>query len=262
MLRGLIAMMCAFGLISQAEAVKPKEGKQPRRLLYVVQTKGYHHASTETSLAAITTLGRKSGVFTTAITDDASIITAELLKKFDAVMFFTTGELPMDDSQKKALMDFIKSGKGFIGIHCATDTFYKWPEFGEMLGGYFAGHPWHQEVTINIEDPHFPGMNFLGKSFRFKEEIYQYRNWSRDKVHVLLSLDNNSVDINRGKRADKDYAIAWCKKHGKGRVLFNGMGHEPQAWNDPRFQRMLLDGIRWAMGDLPDRVPIEAPSEK
>ncbi len=261
MLRGLIAVMCALGLVSQAGAAKPNEGKQPRRLLYVVQTKGYHHASTETSLAVVSTLGRKSGAFTTTITDDASIITAELLKKFDAVMFFTTGELPMDDSQKKALMDFIKSGKGFIGVHCATDTFYKWPEYGEMLGGYFAGHPWHQEVTINIEDPHFPGLNSLGKSFRFKEEVYQYRNWSRDKVHVLLSLDNNSVDINRGKRADKDYAMAWCKKHGKGRVLFNGMGHEPQAWNDLRFQKMFLEGIRWAMGDLPGRVPIEAPSK-
>jgi type 1 glutamine amidotransferase len=261
MLKGLIGMMCAFGLIAQAEAAVPKQPQPPRRLLYVVQTKGYHHASTETSLAVITTLGRETGFFTTTITDDASIITADLLKKFDAVMFFTTGELPMDASQKKAFMDFIKSGKGFIGIHCATDTFYRWPEYGEMIGGYFAGHPWHQDVTINIEDPHFPGMNFLGKSFRFGEEVYQYKNWSRSKVHVLLSLDNSSVDISKGNRADKDYAIAWCKRHGRGRVLFNGLGHRPEAWNDPRLQKMLLDGIRWAMGDLPDRVPTEEPGK-
>jgi type 1 glutamine amidotransferase len=259
MLKKLLVATCILALA--APVVAAEQAKQPRRLLYVVQTKGYHHASTETSLAVITTLGRKSGAFTTTITDDASIIDADFLKDYDAVMFFTSGELPMDASHKKALMDFIKSGRGFIGVHAATDTFNRWPEYGEMVGGYFDGHPWHQEVTINIEDPNFPGMNFLGKSFRFAEEVYQYRNWDRDKVHVLLSLDNNSVDISKGKRADKDYAMAWCKKYGRGRVLFNGLGHRPEAWNDPRFQRMLLDGIRWAMGDLPDRVPIEEPKK-
>jgi len=259
MMKGLIALLCALAVIGQVAAAE--QAKQPRRLLYVVQTKGFHHASTETSLAVVTTLGRTSGAFTTTITDDASIIDADFLKDYDAVMFFTSGELPMDASQKKAFLDFIKSGKGFIGIHAATDTFKRWPEFGELIGGYFDGHPWTQVVTVNVEDQHFPGMNFLGKSFRFTEEVYQYKNWSRDKVHVLMSLDNSSVDISKGKRADKDYAMGWCKKYGKGRALFNGLGHRPEAWNDPRFQRMLLDGIRWAMGDLPDRVPIEKPKK-
>ena len=259
MLKGFIAMMCALCLIGHADSAE--RAKQPRRLLYVVQTKGYHHASTEPSIPAVMTLGRTSGAFTTTVTDDASVITADMLKDYDAVMFFTSGKLPMDEPQKKALMDFIKSGKGFIGIHSATDTFNDWPEYGEMIGGYFDGHPWSQEVTVRVEDPRFPGMNFLGKSFPFKEEVYQYRNWSRDKVHVLLSMDNSSVDISRGKRADKDYAMAWCKKHGRGRVLFNGLGHMPEAWKDPRLLKMMFDGIRWAMGDLPDRVPIEEPSK-
>jgi len=264
MLKGLIAVMCVFMVIGQApvaESPGPSVARNPRRLLYVVQTKGFHHASTEPSIPAVMTLGRNSRAFTTTVTDDASIITAELLKNYDAVMFFTTGELPMDESQKKALLDFIRSGKGFIGIHCATDTFHRWPEYGEMIGGYFESHPWTHEVTIIVEDPNFPGMNFLGKSFRFKEEVYQYRNWSRRRVHVLLSLDNSSVDISKGKRPDKDYAIAWCKRYGNGRVLFNGLGHFPEAWSDPRFERMILDGIRWAMGDLPDRVPIEKPAK-
>lgn len=254
-MRGFAAMLCMFMVF--AGIAGAQQARQPRRLLFVVETGGFHHDSTETAIPVIMTLGRTSKAFTTTVTNDASVIDADLLRNYDAVMFFTSGELPMNPVQKNALMDFIKSGKGFIGVHSATDTLYKWPEYGEMLGGYFDGHPWSQEVTINVEDPNFPGMNFLGKSFRFKEEVYQYRNWSRDKVHVLLSMDNNSVDVNRGKRADKDYAMAWSKKHGKGRVLFNGLGHYPEMWNDPRFQRMLLDGIRWAMGDLPDRVPTE-----
>jgi hypothetical protein len=259
MVKRLILAVCILCLVAQ---VATAEGpKQPRRLLFVVQTKGFHHSSTEPSIPWVMILGRESGAFTTTVTDDASIITADLLKNYDAVMFFTTGELPMDDIQKMALLNFIRSGKGFIGIHCASDTFYRWPDYGKMIGGYFDGHPWTQEVIINVEDPNFPGMNFLGKSFRFKEEVYQYKNWSRDKVHVLLSLDNSSVDVSKGKRADKDYAMAWCKKYGNGRVLFNGLGHMDEAWSDPRFQRMILDGIRWAMGDLPDRVPIEQPSK-
>ena len=256
MLRALIITLCIVGLVGQVASAK---AAQPRKLLFVVQTRGFHHDSTESAVPEIMTLGRKTKAFTTTVTDDATILTADFLRNFDAVMFFTSGELPMNDSQKKALLDYIKSGKGFIGIHSASDTFYKWPEYGEMVGGYFDGHPWTQEVTVNVEDTSFPGMNFLGKSFRFKEEVYQYRNWSRDKVHVLLSMDNSSVDVSRGKRADKDYAMAWCKSYGKGRVLFNGLGHMPEAWKDPRFQRMMLDGIRWAMGDLPNRVPVEEP---
>lgn len=258
MLKGLIAAVCVLCMAVQAFSAEPAK---ERRLLFVVQTKGFHHNSTESAIPEIMTLGRKTKAFTTTVTDDASIITEDLLRNFDAVMFFTSGELPMDASQKKALMDFIKSGKGFIGIHSASDTFYRWPEYGEMIGGYFDGHPWTQEVTVIVEDPQFPGMNSLGKSFPFKEEVYQYKNWSRDKVHVLLRMDNDSVDVSRGKRADKDYAMAWCKRHGRGRVLFNGLGHMPEAWRDPRFQRMMLDGIRWAMGDLPDRVKIEEPSK-
>ena len=81
-------------------------------------------------------------------------------------MFYTTGELPISEEGKKALLDFIKRGKGFVGIHSATDTFYKWPEYGEMIGGYFDGHPWHTDVTVRVEDRTFPATAHLGESFR------------------------------------------------------------------------------------------------
>ena len=79
---------------------------------------------------------------------------------FDALLFFTTGELAWTDQQKKDFLSFIHDdGKGFIGVHTATDTFYTWPEYGEMTGGYFKEHPWGIfEAPVIVEDSKFPGI--------------------------------------------------------------------------------------------------------
>jgi type 1 glutamine amidotransferase len=166
------------------------------------------------------------------------------------VVFYTTGELPMSDEQKAALMDFVRGGKGFAGIHSATDTFYKWADYGSMIGGYFNDHPWHQEVTVRVEDRAHPATKHLPASFTLNDEIYQFRNWSRDDVHVLLSVDPASVDLTKPnvKRTDKDFALAWTKTVGKGRAFYTALGHEPAVWRDERFQQHLVGGISWAIG--------------
>jgi type 1 glutamine amidotransferase len=183
------------------------------------------------------------------VTDDVSQINAENLKKYDAVMFYTTGELPMSDEQKKAFLDFIRRGKGFIGVHSATDTFYKWPEYGELIGGYFDQHPWNREVRIKVEDRDHPATRHLGENFTIADEIYQFKDWSRDKVHVLLSLDASSVDLTAKNvhRTDKDFAVAWTDTFGKGRMFYTSLGHRPEVWQDKRFQDHLVGGILWAM---------------
>ncbi len=148
-------------------------------------------------------------------------------------------------------MTFIKSGKGFIGIHSATDTFYKWAEYGEMIGGYFDQHPWHQEVAVKVEDQKHPATKHLGASFRITDEIYQHKNFSRQNVHVLLSLDASSVDLTKPNvhRTDKDFALAWMRNFGKGRVFYTALGHRPEVWNDERFQKLLIGAVKWATGD-------------
>ena len=112
-------------------------------------------------------------------------------------MFYTTGELPFTDEEKSALVDFLKSGHGFVGVHSATDTLYEWGVYHQIIGGYFNNHPWHQLVTVNVVDPNSKLVSFLGKSFQITDEIYQIGDFRADDSHVLLALDPTSVDLKK-----------------------------------------------------------------
>src|SRR5262249_54295455 len=160
------------------------------------------------------------------------MITRDNLSRFDAVAFYTSGELPMNDDQKAALLDFVRNGKGFVGIHSATDTFYTWPDYGRLIGAIFAAHPWHQDGTIRGEDQSHPATRSLPSPWRVNDEIYQFRNWSRADVHVLLSLDTASVDLHAEdvRRSDGDFALTWTRSEGRGRVFYTALGHEAGVW--------------------------------
>ena len=183
-------------------------------------------------------------------TKDLAFLYPEELKKYDGVVFYTTGELPIGDAEKANLLAWIKSGKGFIGIHCATDTFYKWADYGDMIGGYFNEHPWHQEVKIKVEDPNTPATKGLPNPWVLNDEIYQFKNWDRSKLHVLLSLDPSSVDLTKPTvhRTDRDFANAWTKTYGDGRVFYSALGHRSDLWQSPEYQAFLAGGIRWTLG--------------
>lgn len=199
----------------------------------------------------IVELGKRSGAFDVArlySRDDLVRLTVDTLAGSRAVLFFTTGSLPLRPEVRRELFHFVDSGGGFIGVHSATDTWYEVPEYGELVGGYFDGHPWNQRVRIAVEDAAHPSTRHLGSSFEITDEIYQFRHWSRDKVHVLLRLDPRSVAIERGKRVDHDYALSWLRHYGKGRVFYTALGHRGEVWEDERFRRHLLEGIRWAIG--------------
>jgi type 1 glutamine amidotransferase len=226
-------------------------GKAPPGVLYVTHSAGFKHGILPVSEEILTELGRRSGAFEVTVGKDASLLTDRALRDYAAVIFFTTGELPLDDSQKRALMEFVRGGRGFVGIHSATDTFYKWPEYLDLIGGYFDGHPWHEEVTIRVEDRSHPATAHLPPTFRIKDEIYQFKDWSRDRVHVLLSLDASSVDLSKPgiRRPDRDFALAWTREVGRGRMFYTALGHDEDVWRDPRFQQHLIGGIRWAIGE-------------
>ena len=140
-------------------------------------------------------------------------------------------------------------GKGFLAAHSATDTFYDWPEYGEMIGAYFDDHPWAQEVGINVEDPGHPAAAHFGPRFTITDEIYQFRApYSRDKVRVLMSLDTTTVDLSnpRVKRTDGDFAVTWVRDYGRGRVFYSSLGHAEQVWDRPDIQKMWVEAVRWA----------------
>lgn len=212
-------------------------------------------------MAAIYNMGHETGLWEAVLRTDTELITKKNLQRntknldyFDALVFVsTTGELDLDDSQKQDMMSFIKDdGKGFVGVHAALDTNYKWPEYGEMIGGWFDQHPW---MTFNApiinEDPSFPAVRHFPKEFVKYDEIYQPKEWSRDKVNVLLSLDPGKLNYEnnpRIHRQDHDFAVAWAKMYGKGRVFYSTLGHTQEAWSDPDIRKMYFEAIRWVLG--------------
>lgn len=218
-----------------------------KRLLVLTHSAGFKHDYLPYAVETIKNLGLSSNRFDVLATEDCSIISKENLEKFSAILFATTGELPMSDEQKSSLINFVRNGGGFVGVHNATDTFYKFPEYGKMIGGYFNGHPWTQEVRVIVEDQTHPSTRHLPKTFTVKEEVYTFKEWSRSKTHVLISLDTSSVDISKGNRADNDYALAWCHNYGKGRVFYTAFGHFKELWNEEWFKKHLLGGILWVM---------------
>jgi type 1 glutamine amidotransferase len=251
----LICALLATSLLQpeQSNAASGSFASSPakRKVLYLTHSAGWKHDVLPLSEEIMKQIGERSGAFEATTTKDCSLVSRESLKQYDALVFYTTGELPISDEQKAAFLDFIKSGKGFVGIHSATDTFYKWPEYGELIGGYFDQHPWHQDVTIKVEDRRHPATRHLESSFTIKDEIYQFKNFSRDRVHVLMSLDTSSVDLTLPAvhRTDKDFAIAWWRNYGKGRVFYTALGHRPEVWQSEMFQKHLLGALRWAMGE-------------
>ena len=157
----------------------------PRRILYVTATYGFRHSdSIDASVAVFQQLAQQSGAFEIDHTEDVSLLNAANLRNYDAVYFFTSGELPLSDQQKVDLLDFVRQGKGFGGSHSATDCNYGWPDYGDLIGGYFDGHPWAQEASVQVEDPQSALVRHASPSFRFTEEYYQFRAFSRDRVRV------------------------------------------------------------------------------
>jgi len=234
-----------FGPSQQALA-KPRKG----HLLYMTLSAGFKHASVLPSESVVKEIGERSGLFDTTVTQDVGAFTPENLKKYDVVMFYTTGELPMTDAEKSAFMNFVRSGHGFVGVHSATDTFYEWQDYLELIGGYFNDHPWHQQVTVDVVDPSSPIVGFLRKSFQVNDEIYQIADFQYRTSHVLLRLDPNSVDQHkRGvHRRFYGWPLAWTRRDGKGRVFYTALGHEDAVWNSKWYQELLLNGIKYAMG--------------
>ena len=122
-------------------------------------------------------------------------------------------------------------------------------QYHALLGGDFTEHPWTQPATVRVEDQTHPSTAHLGTSFALTEEFYEFQGWSRSAVSVLLSLDMASVPPEQTPRPDNDYALAWTRELGSGRVFYSALGHFEATWDDPRFRQHVLGGIRWVLFD-------------
>ena len=204
---------------------------------------------------------------------DGSKFSADYLKQFDTVIFYTTGDLtqpgrdkqpPMTEEGVKALFDYIKGGGGFLGLHCASDTFHtkgkvaKYEthdcasDFVCMLGGEFLGHGKQQTATNYIINPKFPGYEKIGKSFSLHEEWYALKNTNPD-VHALQVIETEGM---KGDMYDRpNYPVAWARKEGKGRVYYNAMGHREDVWDGDLFKNMIIGAVAWTTGAKDVAIP-------
>ena len=255
--------------------------KHPRRkiLFFSKQSASYEHDpikrnGNEKSPAekVLIELGKTHG-FDVVVSKDGSIFTRQNLKRFDVIFFYTTWNLtqavgdknpPMTIEGKVALLEAIRSGKGFIGAHSATDTFLSpGPEFEtqpiekrdpyiQMIGGEFIRHGPQQEATMRVVSPHFPGVENLGWGFNLKDEWYSLKNFAPD-LHVIL------VQVTQGMTGTDyqrpNYPATWARNDGKGHVFYTSMGHREDVWTNPIFQSVLLGGIAWAGGNVEAVIP-------
>ncbi|MCG8372641.1 MAG: ThuA domain-containing protein [Balneolales bacterium] len=216
------------------------------KVLVFSKTAGFRHSSIEAGIAAIQQLGEDNGFIVDA-TEDASLFTLENLIQYDAVIFLsTTGDI-LNEEQQAAFEQYISTGKGFVGIHAASDTEYSWPWYGELVGAYFDSHPQIQQATIEVADKVHPSTNFLPDYWVRTDEWYNYRENPRGKVHVLATLDEDSYS---GGNMGHDHPIAWLHSFGGGRAWYTGGGHTEESFSEPAFLNHILGGILYASGDV------------
>lgn len=270
----------ASGKIIEALPEKPfAEAKEPRRVLVFAVTHGFRHSSIATGQLMMRLMGEKTGAFEAVVSDDLANFEADTLATFDAVCFLnTTGSVfrphnnqmkDLDEAAraaalerearlKKNLMAYVRNGGGFIGIHAATDTYYDWPEYGEMLNGYFDGHPWNADTPVSVkvepgQEAHPVVAMFGGENLDITEEIYQLKEpYNSANVRMLLRLDTERSPMDRRgiKRDDGDFGISWIRHWGEGRVFYSSLGHNHEIYWHPTVVGHYLAGIQWALGDL------------
>jgi uncharacterized protein len=262
-----IVLACAAAALAAAQPQRPA----PKHVLAWADVRnGYQHDSISHAVATIERLGRESHAYDTFIRTDSQLITKRPIKfpagtgiatgeefnvrnldYFDAIFFFGVREIDLTPEQRADLLSFVRDdGKGFVAAHSAATAFFSWPEFGELLGGRFDEHPWGiAEAAVVVDDPRFPAMRHFPPRVTVRDELYQIKDFSRDKIHVLAHLDPKTLDLTRPlvHRKDGDFPAAWSKSYGKGRVFYSILGHDADDWDNPLLQRMYGEAIRWSL---------------
>lgn len=282
--RGTKAALLLCGLVVLGAGLAEPAFAAPKKVLVVTTTTGFRHSSIPTAEQVLGELAAKSGAFTVEYArvtpeepqfkggdgkpDKAKVeaaikaVLAEkmspaALKTYSAIIFAnTTGDLPLPDPQ--AFMDWIKSGKGFVGMHAASDTFHGFAPYIEMIGGEFKTHGPQVSVDMQNQEAQCPACQHLGANWEVYDEIYQFQSYDRAKVHGLLSLDRHPNNKTPGH-----YPVSWCKLYGKGRVFYTSLGHREDIWTPDTpagferknskekaeaYQKHILGGIKWALG--------------
>lgn len=217
-------------------------GYAQQRILIFTKTTEFRHESIPKGVATVTQLLKAENI-NTIHSEDVRYFCKDSLAKFDAVLFLsTTGDL-FNQEQKEAFQSFISGGKGFIGIHAATDTEHNWPWYGQLVGGYFASHPTVQKAKIEVLDKKHPSTAHLPDIWWHKDEWYDFKD-VQPGLHVLLALDEKSYSD--GKMG-KFHPIAWFQEFEGGRMFYTGLGHTDASFDVPEFQKHIVGGVKYVL---------------
>lgn len=252
--RGLGFVLCLIGL-----SVTVAAADKPSRMLFVTQSKGFKHGSVNRpaeKLApaeiALIQLGEQTGLFEVHCTQDCEAdFTKENLQNYDLVAFYTTGDLPIAEADRDYFFnEWVKQeGHGVLGFHSAGDTFHNYAPYWDMMGGVFIGHPWGAgtKIVLTNHEPENPLVKSFGAEFAYQDEIYMYRHWQPEKVHVLLSLDYSRSPVGGVVNVEHGYhvPVCWIKDLGAGRLYYNNLGHREETWTNPEYLASITSAIKW-----------------
>ncbi|HEY3454495.1 MAG TPA: ThuA domain-containing protein [Bryobacteraceae bacterium] len=259
----------------QIEAALPKTApakpKKPRKLLVLDLNIAYGgHRSIPAENFALQQMGKDTGAYEAVFSDNLDNLKYPKIKEYDAIFLNNTvGMIFVDPEVREGLARFIREGGGLAGNHGTSHASMDWPGFSDMIGVRRGVHRAStEEAWIKVDDPKSPlTAAFGGKEFLYTDEFFRFPNppYSRDKLHILLSIDVQKTDMNQGQvfvpgsnvaRPDADYAVSWIRDYGKGRVFFCILGHNPTLFKTPALAQHFLAGIQFILGDLPaDATP-------
>lgn len=211
------------------------------RILLFSQTTGFRHKSIPAGISAIEKLAQENG-FAVDQTEDPARFSTEGLAPYDVILFLNTNGTLFNNDQRKALENFIQEGGGYVGVHSASATEYDWEWYRQLVGAHFSTHPKIQPATIVVENQTHLSTAHLPERWERIDEWYNFRSNPREEVHVLLSLDPESME---GSTMEGDHPIAWYREFDGGRTWYTGLGHTDESYQDPAFLKHLLGGILW-----------------
>ncbi|MEJ7645969.1 MAG: ThuA domain-containing protein [Chryseolinea sp.] len=224
---------------------------QQFKALLFTKTDGFHHESIQEGVTAIRQLASRNN-FTVDWQENASVFNDKALDGYKVVIFLNTTGNILNDEQQAAFEKFIKAGKGYVGIHSASDTEYDWPWYTKMVGMMFKIHPQQQTAYLKVEDSNFPGMERFPKKLLWTDEWYEYGERKSNDLKILITVDEKTYapevkwGTNEGKGMGSVHPIAWYHNYDGGRAFYTGMGHIPLTFSDQTFLDHIYGGIYWA----------------
>jgi type 1 glutamine amidotransferase len=213
-----------------------------RVLVFSRTVGGHRHTSIEAGKTMFLRLGERYG-YRIDTSENSEDFSRENLSKYQAVVFLSTRGDVLDSAQQEAFKQFIRSGRGFVGIHAATTTEYNWPWYNGLVGAYFDGHPEPQEAIYRVVDTSFPAVRPWAKEFKWYDEIYNFRS-VKDSLNYVMLVDPTSFE---GGKMGEMHPVSWYHEYEGARSFYTALGHFDETYEDERFVQSVWQGLLWVM---------------